>query len=294
MSDDERIYSDDDSMMVDDEETALELAALQDDDALLQRKKEFINHKAALSTLIDELSQKDLEWIQRCDITSINPIVVESTEDDLDRELKFYQQALEAVTMAKNSIEKAGVPFARPNDYFAEMVKSDSQMARIRQKLLDQKTSIQNAEEAKKQRQLRKYGKQIQQEKVKEREDKKKATLDKIAEVKKRLRNGNAGNDDGGDDDFDINVDSDDDSGSRPNFTNKGKNGRPSPNKKRQVKNAKFGFGGKKRGLKKNTAESTNDMSGFSAKRNKSAEFSRAPNKGKVKRPGKAKRQRTN
>ncbi|KAJ2557634.1 RRNA processing protein [Coemansia sp. RSA 1933] len=295
MSDDERIYSEDDNMMmVDDEETALELAALQADDALPQRKKDFINHRAALSALVDEISQKNLDWVQRCDITSTNPLVVENTEDDLDRELKFYQQALEAVSVAKKNIEKAGIPFSRPNDYFAEMVKSDSQMARIRQKLLDQKKSIQNAEEAKKQRQLRKYGKQIQQEKIKEREDKKKATLDKIAEVKKRLRNNNGG-DAGDDDGFDIDVDSDDDNDprSKKTFASKGKNGRPLPNQKRQGKNAKFGFGGKKRGLKKNTTESTSDMSGFSTKRNKSADFSRAPNKGKAKRPGKAKRQRT-
>ncbi|KAJ2518221.1 RRNA processing protein [Coemansia sp. RSA 1939] len=260
MSDDERVYSEDDNMMVDDEETALEIAALQDDETLIQRKKEFINHKAALSTLVEEISQKNLDWVQRCDITSMSPLVVENTEDDLDRELKFYQQALEAVTRAKANIKEAGIPFSRPDDYFAEMVKSDSQMARIRQKLLDQQKSIQNSEEAKKQRQLRKYGKQIQQEKIKEREDKKKAALDKIAAVKKRLRNANTGDDD----DFDIDVNSDDEVKPGSGFVGKSKNGRPLPNKKRQIKNAKFGFGGKKRGLKKNTAASTDDMSGFS------------------------------
>ncbi|KAJ2657059.1 RRNA processing protein [Coemansia sp. RSA 1200] len=290
MSDDERVYSEDDDMMVDDEETALEIAALQDDETLIQRKKEFINHKAALSTLVEEISQKNLDWVQRCDITSMSPLVVENTEDDLDRELKFYQQALEAVTRAKSNIKEAGIPFSRPDDYFAEMVKSDSQMARIRQKLLDQQKSIQNSEEAKKQRQLRKYGKQIQQEKIKEREDKKKAALDKIAAVKKRLRNANAGDDD----DFDIDVNSDDEVKPGSGFVGKSKNGRPLPNKKRQIKNAKFGFGGKKRGLKKNTAASTDDMSGFSVKRNKGSEFTGASKKGKAKRPGKTKRQRTN
>ncbi|KAJ2504563.1 RRNA processing protein, partial [Coemansia sp. RSA 2049] len=122
MSDDERVYSEDDNMMVDDEETALEIAALQDDETLIQRKKEFINHKAALSTLVEEVSQKNLDWVQRCDITSMSPLVVENTEDDLDRELKFYQQALEAVTRAKANIKEAGIPFSRPDDYFAEMV----------------------------------------------------------------------------------------------------------------------------------------------------------------------------
>ncbi|KAJ2167234.1 RRNA processing protein, partial [Coemansia sp. RSA 560] len=204
MSEEKHEY--DDSMMIDDDETALEIAALQSEDMLPQPKKEYIYHKEALTALLDEISQKKFKWIQRCDITSSEPIVVDKTEDDLDRELKFYQQGLEAAIQGKQEVLNAGVPFERPDDYFAEMVKSDAHMARIRDKLITQQKGIQNAEEAKKQRELRKYGKQIQQEKLKEREDQKKASLDKIATIKKRLRSGNLGDAD----DFDIDVDSDD------------------------------------------------------------------------------------
>ncbi|KAJ2488690.1 RRNA processing protein [Coemansia sp. RSA 2050] len=290
MSDDEQMY---DEAMMEDEETALEIAALQSGDLLPQPKKEFINHKAALRALVDELSQKSLSWIQRCDITSTEPIVVEKTENDLDRELKFYQQGLEAVIKAQIEVKKAGMPFSRPDDYFAEMVKSDAHMARIRQKLLDQQKGIQNSEEAKKQRELRKYGKKIEQEKLKEREDQKKASLDKIATIKKRLRSGDLGEVD----DFEIDLASDDEGSSAKTKGargKKGKDGKPMASKKRQLKNDKFGFGGKKRGLRKNTAESTSDMSGFSQKRNKSANFSAVHKRGKTKRPGKSKRQRTN
>ncbi|KAJ2261390.1 RRNA processing protein [Coemansia sp. RSA 376] len=289
MSDDEQMY---DEAMMEDEETALEIAALQSEDLLPQPKKEFINHKVALRALVDELSQKSLNWIQRCDVTSAEPIVVDKTENDLDRELKFYQQGLEAVIQAQLEVKKVGVPFSRPDDYFAEMVKSDAHMARIRQKLLDQQKGIQNSEEAKKQRELRKYGKKIEQEKLKEREDQKKASLDKIATIKKRLRSGDLGEVD----DFEIGVDSDDDGGKKAKGARgkKAKDGKPMANHKRLSKNEKFGFGGKKRGLRKNTAESTSDMSGFSQKRNKSANFSAVHQRGKTKRPGKSKRQRTN
>ncbi|KAJ2104000.1 RRNA processing protein [Coemansia sp. S100] len=289
MSDDEQMY---DEAMMEDEETALEIAALQSEDLLPQPKKEYINHKVALRALVDELSQKSLNWIQRCDVTSAEPIVVDKTENDLDRELKFYQQGLEAVIQAQLEVKKVGVPFSRPDDYFAEMVKSDAHMARIRQKLLDQQKGIQNSEEAKKQRELRKYGKKIEQEKLKEREDQKKASLDKIATIKKRLRSGDLGEVD----DFEIGVDSDDDGGKKAKGARgkKGKDGKPMANHKRLSKNEKFGFGGKKRGLRKNTAESTSDMSGFSQKRNKSANFSAVHQRGKTKRPGKSKRQRTN
>ncbi|KAJ2298493.1 RRNA processing protein [Coemansia sp. RSA 2611] len=287
MSDDEREY--DESMLIDedDDETALEIAALQSENLLPPPKKEFVYHRQALTALLEEISQAKLKWIHRCDITSSAPIVVDRTEDDLDRELKFYQQGLEAAIQGKAAVLKAGVPFTRPDDYFAEMVKTDTHMAKIREKLLTQQKSIQNAEEAKKQRELRKYGKQIQQEKLKEREDKKKASLDKIATIKKRLRSGDLG--DG--DDFDIDIDSDGDAdagaGERSGPGKKG--GRPTPNYKREKKNERFGFGGKKRGMKRNTAESASDISGFSVKRNKSASFG-ASKKGK--RPGKSKRQR--
>ena len=42
------------------------------------------------------------------------------------------------------------------------------------------------------------------------------------------------------------------------------------PNNKRQKKDSKFGFGGKKRFVKSNDAKSAGDLSGFSAKRMKS------------------------
>ncbi|KAJ1959008.1 RRNA processing protein [Dipsacomyces acuminosporus] len=285
MSDDERSFEEE--VMSEDEETALEIAALES--SSFAPKKQYINNAEALTALLEEISQKGTEWIQRCDITSTKPTVVEKTEDDLDRELKFYQQGLEAVIKGKKLVEKAGMPFTRPDDYFAEMVKSDSHMSKIRQKLLDQQKGIQNAEEAKKQRELRKYGKKIQQEKLKEREEQKKAALDKISTIKKRLRSGDLGDAD----DFEIDIESDDNDnakGGRGKRAKTGKNGKPMPNKKRQMKNEKFGFGGKKRGIRKNTAESTADMSGFSAKSNKSTKFAAAHKKGKTKRPGKSKR----
>jgi len=59
--------------------------------------------------------------------------------------------------------------------------------------------------------------------------------------------------------------------------------------KKRLAKDKKFGYGGRKRGSKQNTAESTADMSGFSHKKMKESSFGGNKNK-KAKRPGKSKR----
>ena len=45
--------------------------------------------------------------------------------DDLKREVAFYDNALEAVNLAREQCEGVGIPFRRPDDFFAEMVKSD-------------------------------------------------------------------------------------------------------------------------------------------------------------------------
>ena len=48
------------------------------------------------------------------------------------------------------------------------MVKSDAHMERIRQRLLDEGASIKRSEEKRKEREGKKYGKQVQMEKLKE------------------------------------------------------------------------------------------------------------------------------
>ncbi|KAI8378219.1 eukaryotic rRNA processing, partial [Choanephora cucurbitarum] len=128
---------------------------------------------------------KDLPWIETMTITSSSPVVVENPEDDMQRELAFYKQALEAAKLGRELVKKAGVEFSRPEDYFAEMLKSDEHMAKIRQKLLDEDASIKASEEAKRQRQLKKFGKKVQVEKQLERQKQKTEMLDKIKLLKR-------------------------------------------------------------------------------------------------------------
>ena len=59
--------------------------------------------------------------------------------DDLKREVYFYQQAMEAVRNGRKELEAENVPHFRPTDYFAEMLKNDEHMARIKQNLLFEK-----------------------------------------------------------------------------------------------------------------------------------------------------------
>ena len=48
--------------------------------------------------------------------------------DDLKREVAFYNIALDAVRDARDLCKASQTPFQRPEDFFAEMVKTDGEL----------------------------------------------------------------------------------------------------------------------------------------------------------------------
>jgi len=199
---------------------------------------------------------------------------VPDAQNDLDRELSFYRQSLAAAIRGRELVLAANVSFSRPNDYFAEMVKTDEHMERVRQRLLDESASIKASEDAKRQRELKKYGKKIQTEKLFERQRSKRDMQEKVNALKRKRQTGL----DMDDDEFDVQLEEALGERKAAQRTQRG------PNKKRQYRDEKYGFGGKKRHNKSNTAEST-DQVGPSRRKPGSR-----PKGGKAKRPGKARR----
>lgn len=56
-------------------------------------------------------------------------------------------QALEAAKSAIGRFEAAGAAWRRPTDYYAEMVKSDEHMAKVKEQLLFEQRQIEAAEQ---------------------------------------------------------------------------------------------------------------------------------------------------
>jgi len=86
----------------------------------------------ALRVVMDSLvtERKELPWTETFDIVPATALPFTkdggvNIHDDLKREVAFYDNALEAVLEAKEKCREAGVPFSRPDDFFAEMVKTD-------------------------------------------------------------------------------------------------------------------------------------------------------------------------
>lgn len=206
-------------------------------------------------------------------VTYPEPLAIENVHDDLKRETAFYKQALYAATIAREMILKAKKPFSRPEGFFCEMIKSENHMQKIQKRKDEQTDARKRSEDAKKQRALKKFGKQVQIEKLQERQKEKTKELKKVDNLRKKHKIDNQEFDE---DDFDIEIDAGEDE-------EKGKRGPSGTKKKREYKNSRYGYGGKKRHVKSNTKDSTDDMSSY--------RISKKPNK-KPLRPGKSRRQK--
>jgi rRNA-processing protein EBP2 len=167
----------------------LDSVASEDKGDIIPHQRLTINNTAALTAALTriQLPYSKLAFSEYQAVTTDEPVEIADVEDDLNRELAFYKQCLSGVKDARKKLKKEGVAFSRPADYFAEMVKSDEHMGKIKQKLIDAAAGKKAAAEARKQRDLKKFGKQVQVAKLQERAKEKKDTIEKIQTLKRSM-----------------------------------------------------------------------------------------------------------
>uniref|UniRef100_A0AAQ5XA78 EBNA1 binding protein 2 n=1 Tax=Amphiprion ocellaris TaxID=80972 RepID=A0AAQ5XA78_AMPOC len=261
---------------------------------LVDKSKKFVNNVDGMKQCLADL-RKNLPWVERLDLTNLPTEDILSkvegkvpalangevnADDDFQREMFFYRQAQATVLEALPLLNKHGIATKRPDDYFAEMAKSDQQMQKIRKKLISKQMSLEKSEKAKKLREQRKFGKKVQVEVIQKRQKEKKAMMSAVKKYQKGMT-----------DKLDF-LDGDQKTGKDSSDGSKKAMNKKGPNAKRKYKDKKFGFGGKKSGKKWNTKESFNDVSGFRAK----VAHAKGGKKGKGgkqnKRPGKSVRKK--
>ncbi|KAI2808212.1 putative rRNA-processing protein EBP2, partial [Blomia tropicalis] len=272
-----------------------------------KRTESLINDKEGLRNKLKEIEIFKDSWLERLDLVSepakITPQLTQKYGDiefklnrkgevsgqetadraqhDFKREMLFYRQAQTTVIEGIRRIQtKFGIKqTARPSDYFAEMVKSDDHMKKVRERLQSKQNSIEASEKAKKLRDLKKYGKKVQQEVQLKRQMEKKEMLQKIQNYKK-----------GKEETLDFLDDENKSKNQKgPNNTaNKSAKTTKKATKKAKYKEAKYGYGGQKKRSKYNSADSAANMSGFSARKHGRPKIGK--NK-KQNRPGKKRRQ---
>ncbi|CAL7942032.1 unnamed protein product [Xylocopa violacea] len=163
--------------------------------------------------------------------------------NDFRRETMFHRQAQSAVMDSIARLKKLGVPTIRPDDYFAEMAKSDAHMQKVRENLMRKQTVAQRSEKIRQLRQQKKVGKQMQIEATLKKHAEKRKMLEEVKKYRKGARR-----------DLDFLDDK-----KKP----QNKTVDPKVAAKRKMRDAKYGFGGKKRGNKKNTRASSADVSEY-------------------------------
>ncbi|KAJ0117605.1 rrna processing protein [Diaporthe amygdali] len=255
------------------EESDIALSDLEDlpeeeREDLFVKTKLSINNQPALLAAVKRISipkDSSTSFTTHQTLVSSEPTEpkIEDISDDLQRELQLYAQSLEAAKKARALLRAEGLPFSRPKDYFAEMVKDDGHMEKVKAKLIEEATAKKASAEARKLRDLKKFGKQVQVAKLQERHKEKRETLEKIKALKKKRAENGGELDTNEADLFDVGVDNE---LNKPGKRGRSDQGSRTPNHKRAKKDAKFGFGGKKKYAKSGTAESSGDVSGFSAK----------------------------
>jgi len=246
-------------------------------------KRQPINNVTGLNAKLDDF-RKQLDWFERLDVTSERELekgesATDKREDDFKRECSFYRQAQLAVLEAIPKLHQQGVVTQRPNDYYAEMAKSDDHMKKVREKLVSVQAAKERSEMARKLRQERKFAVQIQRDVLKERQSEKKMLSEAVKKHKKGFK----------DQLRDV----------LENRTSKGsQGGSKRAAQKKAFKDSKFGFGGRKKRSKSNTAESSANAFGFGTASKSGGGGKKGGGKGtggkggkkKQNRPGKSKR----
>ena len=105
---------------------------------------------------------KNPNWLEKMDIVGEQKVPEEfNIDDDIKRELIFYnishQNTIKGILKLKECNEKLN----RPGDFFAEMLKSDYQMQKIRKKVVSEQQRIKKFEEKKQKMQNVKFAKAV-------------------------------------------------------------------------------------------------------------------------------------
>ena len=181
----------------------------EDEKELEQDQEEISNDDESIESinLVDELQEKlnsiksDVQKFYDSKNKKINwlefPVEVSSTEipeylnpdDDIKRELIFYNIAKENAIKGMIELKKLGEKLNRPDDYFVEMLKSDEQMMKVKKQIINEQQYIKRFEAKKQKMQNIKFAKTMKDFQNKERSSFKRQTLEGVEKWKKHIKN---------------------------------------------------------------------------------------------------------
>ncbi|KAG5320308.1 EBP2 protein, partial [Acromyrmex heyeri] len=243
-----------------------------------KQSKNYVNH---MKQKLDEI-KLNLPWIERLDVVNaLAPLTPElalqmqeqevrrakqlrgnrklpqykpsgdPVLNDFRRENTFHRQAQGAVMAGINRLKMLGTSISRPDDYFAEMAKSDEHMQKVRENLMKKRVMTQRSEKLRQLRQQKKVSKQMEVETTLKKHVEKRKSMEEVKKYRK--------------DKISKDLDFlDDKKKPQAKITHVNRKINPKAQLKMQMKAAEFGYGrGKKRRSKWNTRSSSADVSEY-------------------------------
>ena len=233
--------------MSSDEELQKEIAALksiqEESKGQVQKNKSYTNDRKAMEAKLESF-RKSTVWAWKETLSMSTELtgddMVESVHDDLQREMAFHTATVAAVADAHKRLRERKIPFQRPRDFYAEMLKSDDHMMKIKAELVAEKERMNAVDRRRKSQLNKKIQKELQEEKRKERNEKKKRMLSAVKQWRDKKKDG----DEFGIDLMEAAVEED--------------QGPKRKGKKRRAADQRWGTGPKRN--KRNDSRSTNDF----------------------------------
>eukprot|EP00439_Symbiodinium_sp_Y106_P069578 s1539_g12.t1 len=200
---------------------------------------------------------KRVPWIDTMAIDGQNNLPKGVTaKDGVKLESAFLGMAAEAAAEGYRRLRVMKIPCTRPNDFYAEMMRPDKQMYRVRQQAAEEERRIKIVEDRKKQQASKKFAKKAKAKKLEARAQEKRTSLEEIANWRARKKSEGNNKDD---QDLEEILSR---QGKKRDQDGQGKGkGKAMKSAKRRNLDEKYGFGGKKKRSKQNDKSSTHDMS---------------------------------
>ena len=179
----------------------------QNDENLNEEQEEEIHSEDPSINLVDEINEKinsikndiqkfydaknkKIDWLEfPVEISQSSIPQNLNPDDDIKRELIFYNIAKENAIQGMIELKQLGEKINRPDDYFVEMLKSDDQMMKVKKQIINEQQYIKKFEAKKQKMQNIKFAKSIKDFQNKEKSSFKRQTLQGVENWKKHIKN---------------------------------------------------------------------------------------------------------
>ena len=179
----------------------------QNDENLNEEQEEEIYSEDPSINLVDEINEKinsikndiqkfydaknkKIDWLEfPVEISQSSIPQNLNPDDDIKRELIFYNIAKENAIQGMIKLKQLGEKVNRPDDYFVEMLKSDEQMMKVKKQIINEQQYIKKFEAKKQKMQNIKFAKSIKDFQNKEKSSFKRQTLQGVENWKKHIKN---------------------------------------------------------------------------------------------------------